>query len=444
MLLKRVVAGISSNAIFQGVSSLIHLFGVPLCLIYWGQQYYGEWILLFTIPGYLSVSDFGLGTAATSEMSMMAEGDRKDDIQPLLRSVFWAIVIWGLIPFGGLLASNYFLPWYSWLKLQEISFYEFKCTFPILVLYIYLSLFLTIPLNFYRVIKRYNIERYISLGHKILEFTLLLILVLYGFGIFQVALAYLILRVFLLLYVVFDLRQRSFYFRLLPIRIHWVHLRKVLKPGASVLMFYLGSNLLMQGTSTIVGLNLGAKSLVVFNTVRTLVNMVKQIIGVINLSLFSEFSYSYGAKNLDLFIRLLRSSILINFLLSTVACVILFFLGEYILYWWTVGVVSAEVSFFRVFLVYTLLGSLSSVALTVLLATNIFKRTGYIYLGMAVLLIIVNVFWIKTSGLEFMAYTLVIFELIFILISYKVLFSVLETNWWQLVRNLSFREFWIR
>jgi O-antigen/teichoic acid export membrane protein len=441
MLLKRVFAGVTSNLYLQAISTLIQLFGVPLCLTYWGEVYYGEWLLLFTIPGYLSVSDFGLGTSSTAEMTMMAEDQRHKDIQPLLQSTFWFIVLWGLIPFSILYLSNYVLPWHTWLKLQVVSEVEFRSTFPLLVLYIYLSLFLTVPLNYYRVIKKYNIERYISTVHKGLEFVVLLFLVIAGFGIFQVALGYLILRTCLLGYILFDLYRRSSYFRLWPVRVHFKQVRKVLKPGVSGLFFYLGGNILLQGTSTIVGLNLGAKTLVMFNTVRTLVNMAKQIINIINLSVYSEFSYAYGASNMNLFHRLIRSSLVINVVLSFLACIMLFFLSNFILLWWTNGVVEADALFLGLFLLYTFLGSISSVALTVLLSINIFKYSGYLYLGLISTLLVVNAIWIQSLGLPFLLATLVIFECIFIWLTYKILFSIMESDWTQLLKGISLRDF---
>jgi hypothetical protein len=131
---------------------------------------------------------------AIAEMSMMEESGKTDEIRKMLRSTFWFVVLWGILPFGLLIVSNYYLPWSSWLNLQVISIAEFKITFPILVLYIYLSLFLTMPINFYRVIKKYHTERYISAAYKFLEFLVLLILIIRGCGVFGVALGYLVLR----------------------------------------------------------------------------------------------------------------------------------------------------------------------------------------------------------------------------------------------------------
>lgn len=203
----------------------------------------------------------------------------------MLRSTFWFVVLWGLLPFGLLILSNYYLPWSSWLNLKVISAAEFKTTFPILVLYIYLSLFLTMPINFYRVIKKYHTERYISAAYKFLEFLVLLVLIIRGFGVVGVALGYLVLRMIYFIYLVLDLTYRTPLFRLFPFEIDFKDMRKIFRPGVASLFIYLGTNIMNQGLNTYIGITMGSGKLVMFNTIRTFVNLIKQVINILNLYL---------------------------------------------------------------------------------------------------------------------------------------------------------------
>ena len=440
MLIKRVMAGITSNLFFQGISAVIQLFGVPLCLAYWGESYYGEWLLLFTIPGYLSISDFGLGVSSATEMSMMEQDNRRDEIQHLLRSVFWFIVLWGALPFGLLMASNYIWPWYSWLKLEFIKEPEFRATFPVLILYIYVSLFLTVPLNYYRVIKKYYIERYISTVYKVIEFLILLVLVMKGFGVFSVALGYLLVRIAYLFYIIFDLYYRSDLFRLFPVAVRFSEVKKVLKPGISGLFYLLGSNMLNQGLSTIVGLNFGPQKLVMFSTVRMLINLSKQMIGIINLSVYAEFSYAFGAGKRILLQNLLRTSIVINVVFSAMICIFLWFMGGLIIGWWTKGIVQVDTTFFTLYLVYAFLGSLSAPGSTVLSATNSFRHTGLVYLIVITCVIGINALWINQFGLSFMAITLIFFEMLLVFVIFKVIAGMLDLRFMEIFRNMSVRD----
>ncbi len=430
----------SSNLIFQGISASIQIFGVPLCLGFWGESYYGEWLLLFTIPGYLSISDFGLGTSSAAEMSMMDQDHRRNEIPVLLKSVFWLIVIWGIIPFGLLLLSNYVWPWYEWLKLKSIRLDEFRATFPLLILYIYLSLFLTVPLNYYRVIKKYHVERYISAVYKLLEFFILFVLVISGYGIFAVTLGYFLLRFGYFGYIVFDLHRRSDQFRLWPITIQYKEVRKVVKPGISGLFYMLGGNLLNQGLSTVIGLNMGPQKLVMYNTIRMLVNVSKQMIGIINLSIYAEFSYAFGAKKDILLQKLFRTSMLVNVLISTVICTGLLVFGEVVIGWWTNNVVQVDKMFFMLYLVYAFLGSISTLIITLLSATNQYKHTGAVYLALITCVVGANAIFADTLSITFTAISLILFEIIMVAVSLNVISSILNSSWMNLFRHMSFRE----
>jgi O-antigen/teichoic acid export membrane protein len=436
MLTKRVIAGVAGNMVFQVVNAVIQVIGIPLCLSYWGENYYGEWLLLFTIPGYFSVADFGLGTSSAAEMSMMEESGKTEEIQQMLRSTFWFVILWGLIPFGFLLLSNYFLPWSSWLNLKVISNSEFMATFPLLVLYIYLSLFLTVPINFYRVIKKYHVERYISAIHKCLEFGVLLILIIRGSGVFGVALGYLILRTCYFLYLITDLSIRTSLFKLLPVRIDFRGLRRIFKPGISSLFIYLGANILNQGLNTVIGINLGSAKLVMFNTIKTMVNMVKQVINIFNLSIYAEYSYAFGSGNKNLIFKIFRSGMLLNIVVGGLGCLGMLIFGNMMIDWWTKGMVNVDFTFFVLFLIYTFLGTISAVNFAVLSATNQFKNLGIIYLVLVAVLVGIDSIWIHQAGLVYISVLLILFEFILLSVSLKMVIEILGIGWKDMMKGL--------
>ncbi|MBK9104732.1 MAG: hypothetical protein IPL92_09195 [Saprospiraceae bacterium] len=129
---------------------------------YWGIHYYGEWLILFTIPSYIGMSDMGLGSSTTSELSILVQAGEETEAKEILRNTFWFILLIGGIPFLLLALSVFVLPWYDWLNFTSIVEGDFKLAFILLILYIYLALFLTLPLGYYRVQKIYHRERYIS------------------------------------------------------------------------------------------------------------------------------------------------------------------------------------------------------------------------------------------------------------------------------------------
>ena len=319
---KRILYGLSGNVLTQVVNVITQFVGIPIFLIHWGVQYYGEWLILFTIPNYIALCDFGMGVSATAEMSILKEQGKFEEIQGVLRSTFWIVIILGAIPCLMLMLSIWLVPWYGLLNLMEISPGEFRMAFLLLIVYVFLSLALSVPVGYYRVEKEYHRERFISALFRVLEFVGLIIIVIIGKGIVAAALTYLIVRIGYLLFVLIDLTIRYTDFKLSPVEISTGRIKHLIRPSFAVMKILIGQTILVQGVTTAIGIGLGPVQVVVFNTIRTLLNTSKQAVNLINMSLVSEFSYAYGAGQSallnKLFVRCQQLNVSMSFILLTI------------------------------------------------------------------------------------------------------------------------------
>jgi len=408
---KRILSAISGNVLVQFVNAVIQVAGIPLLLKYWGIHYYGEWLVLFTIPSYIGMSDMGLGSSTTSELSILVQAGEESEAKEILRNTFWFILLVGGIPFILLALSVLVLPWYDWLNFSAIQAPEFNMAFLILILYVYLALFLTLPLGYYRVQKIYHRERYISAFFRIVEFVLIIIAVIAGFKIVMVALVYFLVRLIQFIFVLSDLTIRFKTFRLFPFGFEYGKISYLLKPGLSAMTIYMGQNLMIQGLVSTIGIALGSAQVVFFSTTRTLINMVKQVVGIINLSITSEFSYAYGDRDMPLLRKLFRITSRSNALIAFGMLSLLYFLGHWIFSIWTEGKVEIMEPFFLLFLVGTLFSAVWNVHLVLLVATNRLGYSGILFLINAFLLIVLNAIWIKSWGLTGVAISIILFEL---------------------------------
>lgn len=59
---RRLIKGLSANAFSQVVNIAIQLTSVPIFLHFWGVDLYGKWLIVSSIPAYLSMSDIGFGS----------------------------------------------------------------------------------------------------------------------------------------------------------------------------------------------------------------------------------------------------------------------------------------------------------------------------------------------------------------------------------------------
>lgn len=400
----------------QAVNALIQFAGIPLLLKFWGVEYYGEWLLLFTIPSYVGMSDMGLGTATTSELSMLVQGGKAVQASEILRNSFWFILLVGGIPFLLLGLSMLVLPWYDWLHFSKITPSEFGPAFFFLLLYVYLSLFLTLPLGYYRVQQVYHRERVISSVFRIIEFMCVAGAVVMGYKIIVVALVYFGVRLLMLVYVLLELSRSYEGFRLWPFSLNYAKIKHLLRPGLSAMTIYMGQNFMVQGLVSIIGIGLGSAQVVMFSTVRTLVNVIKQVVNIVNLSVTSEFSYAYGSGDLRLLRRIFRISNRSNFLVALSMLVGLYFFGFRIIDIWTGGKVTVTNPFFLLILLATLVNTLWNGYLVLMVATNQLGRSGIFFLFNAILLLVINGLGIHYFQLTGVSASILGFEIVMTLI----------------------------
>lgn len=374
----------------------------------------------------------GLGTSTTSELSMLIETGRREESRDILKNVFWFILIFGSIPFILMMCSLFIIPWYDILGLKEIQIVEFNLTFLILILYIYLNLFLTLPLGYYRAVKIYHRERYISAIFRATEFTTMLIIVLLGHGVLAVAIGYFLNRILNLVFVLYDLHQRHEDFRLFPFGFKFSRIKHLLKPALSTLVIYLGQNLMVQGITTLIGIRLGSLEVVIFNTTRTLASFVKNLVGIVNLTYVSEFSYAYGKSNIKELLYHFLNAQRINLLISFSALLGLYFMGGFIMTIWTGGRVSIIEPFFTFLLIGVFLNNIWNLGMSLLIAINKQSNIGGVFLILSLVSLTIIYVGIDTYQLSIVALSIILFETGMLIWIYRYCMNLLDLNFNQL------------
>ena len=422
----RILAGISANLFGQAVTVAVQVAGVPVLLHYWGVEYYGEWLLLFTLPAYLGLSDLGLGTVATTEISMCMARSDYQAASRIFRGAFCFVVSVGLALCLLFAAAVYLLPFHNWLNLKSISAAELAPTLSLLTAYTFLAIFLTLLVGAYRSVGQYGRGQVISNTFRLLEFSAMLISVALGKGIVEAAAAYLTVRLGYAIFVWVDIRRLAPWLRLEKFSWEWPVLRPLLPPSFSMMTVYMGQSLVSQGLVTIIGITLGAASVVLFSTVRTLCNFARQMIGVINLSVFSEYAISLGSQDLSAARRLHTRTVQANVALTLASVVGLAALGPLVLRWWTDGAVSAAQPFFALYLVYLLVNSLWLGSWNMLLGCNRHQSITRYYLLVSVAALALAWVGLNRFGIELVPVVLLLADAVFSGIVLRKSLEVLE------------------
>lgn len=106
-----------------------------------------------------------------------------------------------------------------------------------------------------------------------------------------------------------------------------------------------------QGGTFVVRATLGAESVAVFNTVRTVCRSVNQMYSIVNSSIFPDLQYEYGRGNLSTVHRLFRIAVWVSLLMGIIGSLFLIFFGMQIYEWWTQNVLSVPSDVWQIFII---------------------------------------------------------------------------------------------
>lgn len=432
----RILSGISANVFGQFVTVCVQLAGVPLLLHYWGVQYYGEWLLLFTLPAYLGMSDLGLGTVATTEISMSVARQDYEHARRIFRGAFACITAFGLVICSAFTLAVQLFPVHSWLKLEKIPAADLSISLTLLTWYIFFAIFLTLLLGAYRTVGRYARGMVISNVFRLLEFSAMLGTVVYGGGAVAAAAAFLSVRVVYAGFVWFDIRDKAPWLRLEKFSWEWPVVRRLLPSSLSMMAVYAGQNFVTQGLVTIIGVTLGATSVVLFSTVRTLCNFAKQVIGVVNLSVFSEYSISTGNQDVSAIRRLHARAVQATVGLTFVSTAGLKIFGPLVLAFWTKNQVVADEPFFTLYLCYILINSLWLGSWNMLLGCNLHQSITRYYALMSLVVLTAVYYGVGTFGLEMVPAVAMMAEMLIALIVLRKSLEVVDQSAPEFLRQV--------
>ena len=90
---RRLLLGFLTNWIGKLSATIVQLIQIPVFLHFWSVPLYGEWMIVTSIPSYLSFSSIGFGNVAGNEMTMMVAREDYEGALRVFQSCWWLITI---------------------------------------------------------------------------------------------------------------------------------------------------------------------------------------------------------------------------------------------------------------------------------------------------------------------------------------------------------------
>lgn len=425
----RILKGTGAQMFSQVVQIFIRLAEVPLLLAFWGAQLYGEWLIIATIPAYLSISDGGFAGAACRDMTIKnSAGDRQGALA-IFQST-WLLLL--LISCGiGMLTIGFIQisPLKSWLSFTLMQTYDIKAVLLILIVYVFIGFQGGLLTGGFWIVGRYPAAMYLSALSQLFEFIGFSAAVVFGGGPIQAAAGYLAGRALGLCLMWIGQRRASPWLRHGFSHASFSEIRRLAAPAFASLSFPLGNALNIQGIRMVVGLVLGPAAVALFAPLRTLSNLVLQPRVVINRLIEPEMAMAFGAENSKLFQRFFIRSCQLSLSGCFVAC---FFVGigaHWLFPVWTGGKMLMQWPTFILLLVGVLFNSLWYTALMVPYATNRHKSIAIFYSAIyGVIALLLSYIGATTMGLIGVALALLCVEAAMAIIVIRVSLQLAQMN----------------
>jgi len=397
----RFLKGVGANFLGQALGLISQALLVPLFLQTWGVDLYGEWLVLGSILAYLSLADMG---GQLYVINLLTQAYTQGNAVRFQRVLSTAVAFFVILPTGVLLvclAAALMMP-PNLVPLANVTDYG---TALIVLVLLALQIAYSIPLGtltgVYRAVGL--LPRGVMIGNALQLLQLLVTgaALLMGGGVAWVATVQIMTLAMMAGIVIKDLTKHLPEYSLFSLAYIDLSLaRTFLKPSLHFLTIQLSQMLSVQGLVVLIGTVLGSIQVVVFTTMRTIVNAMKQLLGALSFAAWPEMTRLDSAGDADKLFRLFRALFRSTLVITALLTITLHYWGESIYHLWLGDAVEYQPRILDLFLVYILQAVLWTTCSHILMAINRHHAISTMLLGASLLTLVFSFLGAQVSALE--------------------------------------------
>lgn len=367
----RILRGTGAGVIGQLLNIVGRLLLVPLFLAAWGAPAYGEWLMLSSAAAWLALGDLGGQVYFVNRLT--AEWARNSPSE-FERTLSTGLLLFLLVPAGLFALFALFAlvaPLGQWMGLVITPPEVVTSVLLLLALQIVVALPQGLVLGIYRATGAQATG--IMLGNAILGLQLAAngAVLLSGGGLVEIAVVQFLPTVIVAAWAVYDLRTRLPGIRLFSPALFDAQLaRESFQPSLHFLGIQFAQAVVIQGSVLVIGRTLGTIEVAIFSTIRTLVNLAKQILGLLSHSAWPEFTRLGETRERVRLSMLFQTVLRVSMLAAVAYMAVMEVAGQEIMSLWLGGRLPYDATIVRMFSVYILLSVFWTLVGNVLMATN--------------------------------------------------------------------------
>jgi O-antigen/teichoic acid export membrane protein len=300
---KVLIKNILSSGWGKTSMMLYRLVQIPVLLYFLGVDELGRWLILSSLPTWLSLANFGFGSVAANDISMAVAGDEWERA----RSVFsTSLALTTLIFVVGTVLSigiAPFLPWNQFLDVATARNDEFAHAAVWLAVTIFASFYSETLGARFRSSRSTHVMTFIGSFRPWADLVAMSVALSFTRRLDVLAFSLALSTVlFLIIIQILSLRHQP-KLKFVYSQIRPSDFRRLFRKGISFQAFPFGNALLFQGNLLVIQSMLGPAAVVTFATARTLIRSVNQFMELVNQVVWPELSHLLGMKD---FVRAAR------------------------------------------------------------------------------------------------------------------------------------------
>lgn len=363
-LMRRVIAGMGANSFGVAITIGTQLASLPLFLSKWDTTTYGVWLMLSALPGYLSMADVGMVTAAGNRMTMaMGANDSKDANLVFHSAQVFMVLVCSLL-------ALLVLPLIWWFPWFEAATTDLRLALIALCIGVLVAFFGGLSEQVFKATNRYALGTLLGNVTRLAEWCGWLVGLLLNGSFTAVAMGGLCFRlagtVLCVALARGDSQGLTWGYRHASLST----VRALVRPAIAFMAFPMANALSFQGVTLLVGGLLGPSAVAMFNTYRTLARTVVQVTGLFSYALWPEFSRLFGQGAHQALQHLAWRSAWMSTVQAIVVSGSLFVLAPWVLRLWTHGLIPFDPVVLGILMAYAAIGGIWHVPKVLLMATN--------------------------------------------------------------------------
>lgn len=410
-LKRRLLQSAGATSLGPILTAFIQIVSVPIFLHFWGAKLYGEWLVLSALPVYFGLTDFGIGSVAGNEMTMLVAKGEKDSAIEVFQST-WLLTTCLSLAFSSILAVGiWLLPAEKWLKLAILSRGQVIAILSVLCVYVLLDMQWTVMAAGFRCDGNYALGTIVGSLVRLGANVSAIIAVSLHAPPVAIALSLVIFRLLGNRIGLSLLRRKSPWLQYGYRHATFKAVQKLFRPGIAYLAIPAGNAFILQGMTVVIGLVLGSVAVVTFSTLRTLTRFVYQISDLITNSVWPELSVAFGAEDKLLARNLHRAACQATMAACGAGALFLAVTGRWIYGVWTHNRLTYDQQLFFLLLVEVLANVLWYTSSVVPISCNRHERQSLIYVLSTAASLSIAFFLMQWTGLIGAAISLLLVDL---------------------------------